>query len=213
MTAVIVSSMGAIYGPSLRELQKVLRCSNENIRKIGKKMSETVLVGSMEIWRQNAHGIERSHHAEANVVIEAEVEALERAAAESVAVAAAVAAAAGAIGAVGEEGGANSDLDADADAEIEFEMDVYEEGDRGNFIEDFEMVERQEEIGAGAGAGAGDRVRIGVGVGNRVERVIEPEEGRYEFNVGIVEGNGVGRIENPADDEMQDGDEDVEFLA
>jgi hypothetical protein len=37
--------MGAIYGPSLRDLQKVLRRNDKEMRKVGEKMSEAVLVG------------------------------------------------------------------------------------------------------------------------------------------------------------------------
>jgi hypothetical protein len=50
VTAVIVSSMGAVYLPSLKDLQKVLKCSDEELRQLGRKMSETVIAGSMEIW-------------------------------------------------------------------------------------------------------------------------------------------------------------------
>jgi hypothetical protein len=50
MTAMIVSSMGAVYLQSLKDLQKILRCSDQEMRKLGRKMSETVIAGSMEIW-------------------------------------------------------------------------------------------------------------------------------------------------------------------
>jgi hypothetical protein len=73
ITAVIVSSMGAVYGPSLKDLQKVLRCSDREIKEIGKKMSDTVIIGSMEIWRQNAREIEVGTREEGNAVIEAEI--------------------------------------------------------------------------------------------------------------------------------------------
>jgi hypothetical protein len=53
VTAIIISSMGAVYEPSLKDLQKVLKCSDHEIRKIGKHMSETVIKGSLEIWRQD----------------------------------------------------------------------------------------------------------------------------------------------------------------
>jgi hypothetical protein len=53
VTAIIISSMGAVYQPSLKDLQKVLKCSDHEIRKIGKHMSETVIKGSLEIWRQD----------------------------------------------------------------------------------------------------------------------------------------------------------------
>jgi hypothetical protein len=35
VTAVIVSSMGAVYLPSLKDLQKALRCSDEELRQLG----------------------------------------------------------------------------------------------------------------------------------------------------------------------------------
>jgi hypothetical protein len=49
VTAVIVSLMDAVYLPSLKDLQKVLKCSDEELRQLGRKMSETVIAGSMEI--------------------------------------------------------------------------------------------------------------------------------------------------------------------
>jgi hypothetical protein len=79
VTAVIVSSIGAVYLPSLKDLQKVLRCSDEELRQLGRKMSETVIAGSMEIWRQNAHKTEWSTDGEANELIEIEIEEVERA--------------------------------------------------------------------------------------------------------------------------------------
>jgi hypothetical protein len=44
--ALIISSMGAIYGPSLKDFQKVLRCNDKKMRKLEKEMSETMIVGS-----------------------------------------------------------------------------------------------------------------------------------------------------------------------
>jgi hypothetical protein len=40
--------------PSLKDFQKVLRCNDKEMQKVGKRMSETAIVGSMEIWRHNA---------------------------------------------------------------------------------------------------------------------------------------------------------------
>jgi hypothetical protein len=79
VTAVIVSSMGAVYNESLKELQKVLKCNTKEMRKLGKKMSETVIVGSMEIWRQNAHEIEPGTREDANALILEEIEQLDHA--------------------------------------------------------------------------------------------------------------------------------------
>jgi hypothetical protein len=54
VTVVIVSSMGAVHKPSLKDLQKVLKCNDRELQKLGQQMSESVILGSMEIWRQNA---------------------------------------------------------------------------------------------------------------------------------------------------------------
>jgi hypothetical protein len=48
--AVIVSSMDVIYVPLLKDLQRVLKYNDQGFRKLGKKMSEIVIVGSIEIW-------------------------------------------------------------------------------------------------------------------------------------------------------------------
>jgi hypothetical protein len=68
-----------VYSASLKDLQKVLRCSDEELRRLGRKMSETVIAGSMEIWRQNAHRTERGTSGEANELIEIEIEKAEKA--------------------------------------------------------------------------------------------------------------------------------------
>jgi hypothetical protein len=79
VTVVIVSSISAVYLPSLKDLQKVLRCSDEELRQLGRKMSEMVIAGSMEIWRQNAHRTKRGTGGDANKLIEIEIEEVERA--------------------------------------------------------------------------------------------------------------------------------------
>jgi hypothetical protein len=53
VTAVIISSMEAVYASSLKDLQQLLQCSDHEIRKIGKHLSETVIKRSLEIWRQD----------------------------------------------------------------------------------------------------------------------------------------------------------------
>jgi hypothetical protein len=53
VTPVIRSSMGPVYEPSLKDRQQVLKYSDHEIRKIGKHMSETVIKGPLEIWRQD----------------------------------------------------------------------------------------------------------------------------------------------------------------
>jgi hypothetical protein len=65
--------MGAVYNQLLKDLQKVIGCTDQKIWKLGRKMSETVIKGSMEIWRQNAHKIERGPESEANGLVEEEV--------------------------------------------------------------------------------------------------------------------------------------------
>jgi hypothetical protein len=54
VTAVIVSSLGAVYMQSSKNLHTMLRCGDRQLRKLGLRMSEAVIRGSMEIWRQFA---------------------------------------------------------------------------------------------------------------------------------------------------------------
>jgi hypothetical protein len=80
VTVVIGSSMGAIYGPSMKDLQKVLRYNGKEMKKLSRQMSETVILGSLEIWRNYAKRIEQGNRDEAKEPIaeeEARVE-LER---------------------------------------------------------------------------------------------------------------------------------------
>jgi hypothetical protein len=74
VTAVIVSSIGAIYLQSLIDLQKVLRYSDQKMRKLGRKMSETVITGSIEIWRTNTREIESGTEEKVNRMIAVEIE-------------------------------------------------------------------------------------------------------------------------------------------
>jgi hypothetical protein len=69
VTAVIVSSMGAVYGQSMKDLQKVLRCNDKEMKKLARQMSETVIVGSMEIWRKNAQEIAEGTREDVNELI------------------------------------------------------------------------------------------------------------------------------------------------
>jgi hypothetical protein len=41
--------MGAIYGPSMKDLREVLRCNDKEMKKHARQMSETVILGSLEI--------------------------------------------------------------------------------------------------------------------------------------------------------------------
>jgi hypothetical protein len=79
---IIVSSIRAIYGPSMKDLQKVLRCSNNEMKKLERKMSETVIFGSWEIWRNNAKHMERGNREEVNQLIAEEERSVEEAEAE-----------------------------------------------------------------------------------------------------------------------------------
>jgi hypothetical protein len=45
VTVIVVSSVGAVYRDSLKELGKLLECSKPVLRKLGKKMSQTVIRG------------------------------------------------------------------------------------------------------------------------------------------------------------------------
>jgi hypothetical protein len=77
ITAVIVSSMGAVYDQSLKDLQKVLGCTDQEMRKLGRKMSETVIMSSVEVWQQDAHEIERGREDAANALVEEEIAILD----------------------------------------------------------------------------------------------------------------------------------------
>jgi hypothetical protein len=54
VTAVIVSSLGAVYMRSLKDLHTVLRCDDRQLKKLGRRMSEAMIRGWIEIWRQYA---------------------------------------------------------------------------------------------------------------------------------------------------------------
>jgi hypothetical protein len=70
VTTVIVSSMGAVYVPSMNDLQKVLKRNDRKLKKLTKKMLETVIVGSMEIWRQATRDRGAGMNEEVNRLIE-----------------------------------------------------------------------------------------------------------------------------------------------
>jgi hypothetical protein len=54
VTAVIVSLLGAVSMKSLKDLHTVLRCDDRQLKELRRRMSEAVIRGSMEIWRQFA---------------------------------------------------------------------------------------------------------------------------------------------------------------
>jgi hypothetical protein len=64
VSPIIVSSMGAIYGPSLKALKKIFECSDRELRTVGRQMSDTVVMGSMEIWREFVKGQKEDHACE-----------------------------------------------------------------------------------------------------------------------------------------------------
>jgi hypothetical protein len=74
VTAVIMSSMCAVYLQSLKDLEKILRCSDQEMRNLRRKMSETVIAGSMKIWWTNAEAIESGTEEKANRMITMEIE-------------------------------------------------------------------------------------------------------------------------------------------
>jgi hypothetical protein len=59
VTAIIVSSMGAVYPQSLKELRKILGCSSREAQKLGRRMSDAAITGSFKIWRQYAQKMKR----------------------------------------------------------------------------------------------------------------------------------------------------------
>jgi hypothetical protein len=77
VTAVILSSIGTVYGLSMKDLQKVLRFNDRELRRLGRQMSKTVIVGSVEIWRQNARHTEAGSREEVNEMIEEEAERMD----------------------------------------------------------------------------------------------------------------------------------------
>jgi hypothetical protein len=52
LTPVVVSSMGAVFGLSMVKLNEVLRCDERHERKVGRKMSDAAITGSMKIWQK-----------------------------------------------------------------------------------------------------------------------------------------------------------------
>jgi hypothetical protein len=46
VTAIIISSIGAVYAPSLKALKRILNCGASELYKLGKKMSEGPVRGA-----------------------------------------------------------------------------------------------------------------------------------------------------------------------
>jgi hypothetical protein len=66
----------------MKDLQKLLRCNNNEMKKLERKMSETVMFSSLEIWRSNAMQMERGNQENANQLIAEEELSMEEAGAE-----------------------------------------------------------------------------------------------------------------------------------
>jgi hypothetical protein len=75
--------MAAVYLPSLKDLQKVLKCTDQEMMRLGRRMSEAVIAGSMTIWRHHLQGSERNMMPATNEILEEEVSELNRAEAEA----------------------------------------------------------------------------------------------------------------------------------
>jgi hypothetical protein len=73
-TGVIVSLMGALSSESLKELRKILGCSNREMQKLGRWMSDAAITGSFKIWWKCAQRTEREAigEGEEEVIIEQE---------------------------------------------------------------------------------------------------------------------------------------------
>jgi hypothetical protein len=65
--------MGAVYNQSLQDVQKVSGSTDQKMRKLGRKMPETVIMGSMEICRQNAGRFERETENAVNTIVEEKI--------------------------------------------------------------------------------------------------------------------------------------------
>jgi hypothetical protein len=204
VTAVNVSWMGAIYPQSLKDLQRVLRCSDQETRKLGRQMSETVILGSMEIWRQNAKEIEEGTEEAANAMIREDAARFE-----------------------GPEAAADLAVELDDDDNDENENDDNDDPEERDH--DWEMeadVEPEDDRDADAEeANAEANVHFAIPGGPEGEALIEPEERQEVHEDGNlfdgepgnvhedeylgneeVEGEAVyeiGAAENPADDEEE----------
>jgi hypothetical protein len=66
----------------MKDLQKILRCNDKEMKNLERKMSETTILGSLEIWRNNAVQIERGARDHVNELIAEEEVSIEEAGAE-----------------------------------------------------------------------------------------------------------------------------------
>jgi hypothetical protein len=49
--------IGVVCGQSLKDLEEVLKCSDRELKNLGRQMSERILLGSIEIWRQQTREV------------------------------------------------------------------------------------------------------------------------------------------------------------
>jgi hypothetical protein len=77
---VIVSSLGAVFSKTMVLLKKLLKCEDNQMKKIGRKMAEAAIYGSFEVWRQYISSKERprEENEEAEEILEAEVKEVNR---------------------------------------------------------------------------------------------------------------------------------------
>jgi hypothetical protein len=79
VTGIVVSSMGGVYAPSLRALRRMLNCRQSGLPKLGKRMSEAAILGSMAIWRIIVPNMERGvTHGKGDEVIQEEAQNAEQ---------------------------------------------------------------------------------------------------------------------------------------
>jgi hypothetical protein len=234
VTAVIVSSMGAVYDKSLKDLQKVLGCTDREMKKLGRKMSEAVISGSMEIWRRNAKEFREETSEEAYAVIDEEVRQIareeleeERSAIEEMNSGREEDAAedfeedeADEADEFEPEGGhedvapgVNPGYIIDAEAEAKAETEAEMEAEVGNVVEAEREVEDRRErnpeeyIGAGP-EWRGRRRRGGRGKGRRRRRQqLREIDDALQLESQERRMEGIGRVVNPADDEESMGDD------
>jgi hypothetical protein len=147
--------MGAVYMPSMKDLQKVLKCNDRELKKLGRRMSETVIVGSMEIWRQTTRNIGAGTNEEMNRLIEEEAILAEEAGA---AMEVEGAAGSGSGPRAGSEGEARGETEMDTRMD---DIELEEEGFEANFEAGREWEERKEVLRVGSGMNAEIEVEDG----------------------------------------------------
>jgi hypothetical protein len=77
VTATIVSSMGAINTPSLKHLQKGLKCRDRQIKKRDKQLTEAGIRGSLKIWRHDTCERHEEYREQEQEIIQHEITELQ----------------------------------------------------------------------------------------------------------------------------------------